>query len=945
MFFWEICAIGQELMQSSDLLKGRLKNGLTYYILPNDYPKGEAIFRLFIKSGSVYEEDDQLGLAHFIEHMAFNGTRNFPGKTMIEFLESKGAKFGVDFNAHTSLNETVYKLKMPVSSQELLDSTLMVLADIAGGLLLDSVEIENERGVIVSEWLQQTGPERKAREALLLELLNGSRYSQRLTIGDTSIIKNFPHQRLRDYYEKWYSPSVMAVAVVGDVDPKVTKKLIKSRFGKFGKVNLTENPPCYEIPDFDNVLVKYIHHSSLDKVELNILQLTKKPSSVKTEEDYYAYLQRQLINRLFKERFANLSFKDLPYNDGSYSLSSFINVKGVLMGSVELIPGRIKEGIITFARDVEQIFRYGFTSLEIEKIKTKYLNALANKAESNSPKESSSFVPEIYNDFFAGNMVVDIDYEYQLAKKYSSLIDSASIVNRLQQIRDLNITHYLLSYFDDASKTIPSEKELQFIFDSIAECRIEPYKLTFSVPDRLMQKEPNEGVITKIEEIKEIGVHRIILENGAEVYYKYSERDRDYIALSGFRKGGLYALDSSDYVNGIIARTLVPLSGAGAFQREALNHFLADKTLSLHFVIEKNRSGIVGRSDHKNIETLFKLLYLKWNEPRADSSVFRLIKAKTIEKYLTSNKTAQDTFYQDLNVLLNGRSYVRQELSDSVLEKSLRFERMLPVFQQNFGNATGFKFVILSDLSLDDVKPLIKKYIGGLPKGEGGNPFVYKGPRLLGVEKSIERNAGNNPRSVVSLVFQDYNYPGTLSHYSIKAEMMKAVIRARLLQILREDMGKVYSVGVMSAATKFPRKFRRSSISFSCSPEDVNVLIDRTFQELKLLSDDTDLINSILVDVKKNFVKDWSTNMQKNMYWSRAIRNQLFYEEKDWNSIIHYDKLVEAVTAEELAVMIKNNLLRLPVIKAILNPCEDVATSDDNILNGEKNDSHVNSLY
>ena len=931
VFSLGLCAFGQELVQSPDLIKGRLKNGLTYYILHNDYPKDEAVFRLFIKSGSVYEDDDQQGLAHFIEHMAFNGTRNFPGKTLIEFLESKGAKFGVDFNAHTSMNETVYKLTMPVYSKDLLDSTLMVLSDIAGGLLLDSTEIESERGVIVSEWLQQTGPERKVREAFLLELLNGSRYSERLTIGDTAIIKNFPHQRLRDYYEKWYAPSVMAVAVVGDVDIKETKKLIKRRFGKLSSDLLTQTPPCYEIPDFEHVQVKYVHHSSLDKVELNIIQLIDKPSGVKTESDYYAYLQRQLMNKLFKERFANLSFYDPPYNNGGYAQSSFINVKGILMGSVDLVPGRIEDGISKFATHVEQIFRYGFTTLEIEKIKTRYLNALRDKAESKSPIESKSFIPEIYSDFFAGNKIVDIEYEYQLAKKYASLIDSVSLVKQLQQIRNRNKTHYMVSYFDNVSEEIPSQEELLAIFDSIAGSDIEPYELAYSVPDQLLPEDPVGGKIKEIKEVKEIGAHRILLENGAVVYYKYSDRESNYIKLSGFRKGGLYALDSADYVNGIFARSLVPLSGAGAFQREALSHFLADKTVSLHFVIEKTRSGIVGSSDHKDMETLFKLLYLKWSEPRADSAVFRQIKTKTIEKYLTSNKTAQDTFYQDLNILLNGRSYIRQELNDTVLKKSLRFERMLPVFRQSFGEATGFRFVILGDLPFEEVKPLIIKYIGGLPKGDGPDRFVYQGPYFSDAAPLLERNAGNNPRSVVSLVFQDYNYPGTLSQYKLKAEMMKAVIRTRLLQTLREEMGKVYSVGVQAAATKFPRKYRRATISFSCAPEDVNALIDRTFDELKSLSGNPALIKPILDDVKKNLVKDWSADMQKNLYWSRSLRDQLFYEEEYWDAIIHYDELVRAVTAEELAALIQNNFLSMPVIKAILNPKAEVSEVDGNM--------------
>ncbi len=274
----------KDLKQSSKLIKGRLENGLTYYVYPNNYPKGEAVYRLFIKSGSLYENEDQRGLAHFLEHMAFNGTTHFPGNTLIKYLESKGAKFGTDFNAHTSMNETVYKLQLPSSELSFIDTTLMILSEWAGGLALDSLQIEEERGVILSEWLLQTGPKYDAQNAFLMELLNNSRYSQRKTIGDTAVIRHFTHTQLRDYYKKWYDPALMAVAVAGDVDPRKTEQLIAKRFSGL-KSSLKAPVPEYRIENYADVRVKKLSHEALDKIELSVIQLLDLPAPVKTEKD------------------------------------------------------------------------------------------------------------------------------------------------------------------------------------------------------------------------------------------------------------------------------------------------------------------------------------------------------------------------------------------------------------------------------------------------------------------------------------------------------------------------------------------------------------------------------------------------------------------------------------------------------------------------------------
>ena len=312
---WSLAA--QPLPYDSQLRKGTLANGLTYYIYPNQNPKGEAVYRLFVKSGSLQERDDQQGLAHFLEHLAFNGTRHFPGDGIVKFLESRGAKFGKDLNAHTSFTETVYKLQLPSGDPLLVDSTMTILADWADGLLIEPEEVEKERGVILSEWLSRGGTKTSNSMKLVMELLNDSRYAHRITIGDTAIIRHASPQTIRDYYEYWYHPSLMAVAVAGDIDADYIEKLIRKKFSHLNAPKKRPELKTWPIPEYQEEKVTISTEKGVTKTEFDMLMLLPQPAAVQTADDYRLYLMRSLINRLFKQRFNALSFDNPAYSSAS----------------------------------------------------------------------------------------------------------------------------------------------------------------------------------------------------------------------------------------------------------------------------------------------------------------------------------------------------------------------------------------------------------------------------------------------------------------------------------------------------------------------------------------------------------------------------------------------------------------------------------------------------
>lgn len=914
-------AFSQQLEAPKKLEKGTLDNGLTYYIYPNPKPKGEAVYRLFIKSGSVFEKDDQRGLAHFLEHMAFNGTTHFPGNALTAFLESKGAKFGADLNAHTSMNETVYKLQLPSSDQAFVDSTIMILADWAGGLLLDSTEVEDERGVILSEWLLSVGPEYDAKNAFLLELLNDSRYSERLTIGDTAVIKNFPLSDLRNYYESWYDPSFMAVAVVGDVKPGKVKRSIKKYFGDLKSVH-NGDLPSYSIPDYDDVDVKIVGHESLKGVELNVLQLLDKPVPVTSEKEYPAYLQRSLLNRLIKARFSELSYADPAYSSASYGYSSFINTKGILYGSVELTPTKIREGIIDFAEASEQLFQYGFTAPEIEKAKRVYISSLKRRAESKELARSRLLMDEIYSEFYVGNKIVTAKDEYKLAEKYIDAIDSLKLLNQLQLLRKPKKTHYLITAFDDVKDEIPQGEMLIAIFDSVRTSDIQPYKKDVEMPEELLPQMPTAGKVLKTKHLPEIDAEQLFLSNGAVVTFMSSDRSPDDVVLSGFRKGGLYALDSTDYVTGLYAGSVVGMSGAGDFSRESLNLYTAGKSASMRFLVAKTRAGVVGGSNMEDIELMFQLLYLRWHYPRVDSLTFDQLKRKAIEEFQTKNKTSETQYYRDLNFLVNGNNYTTREVSDKDLEEQLQLERVLPVYNKQFGSANGFHFVIVGDCSLKEIKPYIEQYIASLPGPSVSHAYKYNYPENVSADTSMVENVGDNAKSVVSLIFQSNKGVNSYNEADFINDITVELVRGRLLEVLREKMGMVYTVGVRISQTQYPSPRRRATISFSCKPEDVDTLINTTIEQLQEMAENPASMKGKLADVKQNELKDFELNKQRNTYWSGAIRNSIFNNDQDWDYLVNVDRLVEELPASRISKNIDECFLQIPVIKSVLNPKE-----------------------
>lgn len=918
IYFSVLSGFSQALVQDQVLIKKRLDNGLTYYIYPTDKVEGEAHFQLFVKVGSLQETEDQRGLAHFLEHMAFNGTKHYEANELIEFLERKGSKFGHDLNAHTSFEETIYKLKIPTKDDAVVDSTLTIMSDWVDGLLLDPIEVEKERGVVLSEWLSKQSPKVQSSQVFLDVLLNNSFYDKRKVIGDTTSLRHFKLEELRAFYEKWYDPALIAVAVTGDIDPQMVEQAIVEKFA-----HITSKKPSRSvgsIPDYKTDSLIVYSDQWTKKTELNYIQLQDVFKNVNTKTAYENYLKRSVLNKLTSERLAKLSFDDNSYSKGNISIGNFLESKGALVATIELKPEKTLEGIDEFNTHFQQMFQYGFTSLEIEKIKKTMLAGFKRSITDQKSISASGMIRQMYQDFFYGNMIISLEDEYQLMENSFSKLDSLQVLKALRANKKNTPFHYLLTTNSDDLKSLPAHQNLLNAAKKIKTQKAPPYKSVIDVPAELLKKTPNEGTVERIVSIPEIDAQEIHLSNGAKVIYKKSSLDQDKIVLAGFRKGGFYAMDSTNYLNAQYTVPTVSMSGYGDFTREALSYYLAGNSAKVQFLMDRTRSGVFGSANTEDIKTFFELFYLKATQPRVDSLIFNQLKETAINNISNKPESAKEKFQKGLKYMVRGKDYTTVSQSKEDLETKLQQQALTGIYNNFFGVADNYVLTLITDKELEEMLPYIKTYIGGIPKGQFDTSYTYKPQPIHKKNVDLIKHNGDSPKAVFSLVFQQDHKLKDIPSLDVQNQLLEAILKLQLNKRLREDLGVVYGVSVSISATSHPTHLNRQTIALVCDPSDVDLITTEIESILKGVASGKIDISQHLETVKTNLIKNFHINKQRNSFWTKSIRDFYFNQYDNWEFVTDYEALVNDISESELAKNAKKYFLKTPRIKAILYP-------------------------
>jgi len=886
---------------------GKLDNGLTYYIRQNNYPEGQANFYIAQKVGSVLEEDNQRGLAHFLEHMCFNGTEKFPGNGVVKYLEGIGVKFGADLNAYTSIDETVYNIdNVPVSVAGAIDSCLWILHDWAGALLLEGDDIDKERGVIHEEWRQRNTAQQRMLEQLLPTLYpGGNRYGHRMPIGTMEVVDNFPYQALRDYYEKWYRPDLQGIVVVGDVNVDEVEAKIKSIFAD---LTMPENPAervYYPVADNKEPIIALAKDK---EQQYGIVYIFNKheaiPAEVKGNMQYLIIdYAKAMFASMMGSRMGELAMQpDAPFvegfvNDEDYFLSK---TKGAVSGAIIPKEGQMKEATALLYREMLRARRHGFTESEYVRARAEYLTNLESAYNERAKVKSRSYCQQYVRHFIDNEPIPGIENEYALMNQLAPNLP-VDLVNQLIQglMSDSNLV-VMAMLPEKEGMTYPTEAEVAQLLTEMAAEDITAYVDKVS-DEPLIAQEPEGGKVVKTKEAK-YGYKQLTLSNGATVYLKSTDFKADQILMSVVSKGGTALYDAGEAINLSQVTDVIENNGIGSFNTTDLQKVLAGKKAGVAPYISLNMESMNGNSTPKDFETLMQLTYLQFTAPRLDDEAFASYKSKMKAMLENQELDPQSALGDTLTKVLYNNHPRAINMKAADVEK-IDDKRILEIYKERFANAADFVFIFTGAIDEATALPLIEKYIGGLPSG--GKKEKYVDAKLdiqKGEHKNVFEKQMATPSATVYLVFS-----GKVKH-NLKNNLMMSLTK-QILDIIyteeiREKEGGTYGVGTSGTITKVPKESARLLIMFQTDPDKREHLTKMAVDLLDKFAEEGPRQKD-LDKVREYMLKKYAENQKENAYWASLLQGSIT---ADYEGYKDYEKTLNSITPDDLKKFVKKLL-------------------------------------
>lgn len=892
---------------------GKLANGLTYFVRRNVRPEKRADLWLAVNAGSVLEDEDQQGLAHFVEHMAFNGTKNFAKQEIINFLERVGMKFGPDVNAYTSFDETVYMLTVP-TEPEILDKGLLILRDWAANIAFEDEEIDKERGVLVEEWRLGRGAEARMRDKQFPVLFKGSRYAERLPIGKKEILEKAPYDALRRFYRDWYRPDQMAVIVVGDIDPATMVEAIKARFAPLTNPKPARERTLFPVPEHQETLVTVATDPEATNTRLSLY--TKLPRQSRSKVGDY---RRQLVERLYHEmvtaRLDELRQRpDPPFVYAYSGAGSLVRTRDAVYQGAMVQEQALLRGLSTVVTEMERVEKHGFTKTELERAKQELLRRYESMYADRDKQESGRFTSELLNLFLEGEPAPGIATELGLARRFVPTI-------RLDELNHLARTWsgdrnrvILVNAPEKAKPALPDEARLRAVFKTAAAAAVEPW-VDRVRRDPLVPKPPQPAKIVKETKIPELGLSTWTLGNGVTVLLKPTDFKNDQVMLYGFSPGGSSLVPDARYVSTDFADAVLPEGGLGAFDQVELQKALAGKLAGASGWIGELEQGVRGNAAPADLETMFQLVYLTVTAPRPDAKAFEAWKART--KAMLENRLAnpQAVFSDRLQVALSQGHFRRRPITPAIVDE-IDLDVATAAWKERFGDAGQFTFVLVGAFEPEKVKPLVTRWLGGLPAAGRKETWKDVGVRPPDDVVTVEVREGIEPKSQVRMTFTG-ELPWTRETAHL-VESLLAALRIRLREVLREDLGGVYGVSAGGGLARRPREQYALSVSFGCAPERVPELRKAVMDVLAAVKKDG-FSDEIVTKVKEGQRRERETDLRENGFWSGELADAARFGD-DPKLILRYDELVKSVTSDALRDLAKKVFDPQRVVVGVLYP-------------------------
>ena len=914
----------QPIPADKEIRIGKLENGLTYYIRHNEKPKGMANFYIVHDVGAIQEEDNQQGLAHFLEHMAFNGTKNYPEKTMIEYLEKIGVKFGANLNAFTSWDLTQYFMTdVPVARESVVDSTLMILHDWSHFINLEEDEIDSERGVIKEELRTRDGASWRSTIEMLKAVGKGTRYAERNLIGHLDGLQNFTYDDIRSFYDKWYRPDYQAVVVVGDIDVDKVEQKIKTIMADIpAPAADAAQKDVIVVPGNDEPIVSIFTDPEMQRSQLQIIYKGQA-----MPKEYKGLVMGELINIMqsyisvmINERLSDISRKpNAPFIGASFQPGGGFGIcptLDIVAGQVMTQDGKIVEGYKALLTEMERMRRHGFTEGEWERAKNNLLSSIESQYNSRDDKEHDAYAEACISNFREGTPLYDAETEYQLDKQLIEMISCQMINATVQQLYEPT-KNAVITVNSPAKEgvAVPTEAELVAVLKEVVASDIKPFEDN-------VKKEPliSEDVVLKGSPVKKakqneaIGTTEWTLKNGIQVIIKQTPYEADAINLEAVADGGAAIFADEDYYSAQMLGSVMASSGISKFSASDLRKQLSGKQVHVGVGVSTYKHMVEGSATLKDVETLFQLMYLNFTTPRFTEEDF----ATLMNRYnamLANQLTNPDfIFMQNAMKSLYGDNYRRQQLSPELLS-SVKLERMADIHSQLYSNAQGFRFTIYGNMSPEELKPLVEKYIGSLPtQKKPSNKFFDDEVRVAqGVVNDFTAKM-EQPKVSVFVGFSgktDFTIKNALT-----INFLSQALSNRYLKSIREEKGGTYGVSVRGSHNTYPIHHYLMQIQFDTNEQMADELTDIVIAEIEKIAAEGPLAEDM--DKTREFLlKDYKKNIEQNGWWSRTMQQ---YYDFGVDYVNDYEDAVNNITSADVQALAKRMLDEKSMIKVVMRP-------------------------
>ena len=898
-----------------DVRIGVLPNGLTYYIRHNEMPQGRCEFHIAQAVGASLEKDHQNGLAHFLEHMAFNGTKHFPDKLLINYFESVGVSFGYNINAYTSLDETVYRLSNVPTRAGVLDSALLVLHDWSCAIALQDEEIDNERGVIREEWRTGADANRRLWRDINKQKYVGTPYAKRDVIGDTAVINNFTYKALRDYYKLWYGPDLQSIVIVGDIDVDKMEAKVKDLFGPIPPRKNRGVRPYFPLPDNEKPIIALCtdKEAPYSLFELDYKHQQKSDEFKLSKEGYRYSIIMSLAKSMLSQRFLALQLNpnsSILQMDGGYG--NLIGVTDALSFYAVPKDGKEIDAAKEFIVFVEQVKRFGFRESELEVAKNEYLNSMEKAYNEKDNRENISYAREYYRNYLDAEPIPGIDWEYKFSK---DVVNNLNIEEVNKVFMSLFTDNNIIFSFQgkDKGENNITKREMYDLVQSMPSLDVEEPEDVSVITD-FVKNDPTPGSVVKVKENKKLGTKELTLSNGVKVVIKNTTFKNDQIMMTMVSDGGYSKVPVADLPSAYAATDVVENAGIAEYSLLDLQKYLAGKTISISPSISDYSEEISGSSSVKDFETMLQLVYLYFTNPRKDNEAFKSL----IDQYYTilasRDSNPKVSFSDSISAVTNSH-HERNIIMDLNWLAKVNQDKAYDIFRQRFSNPADFTVILIGNIEDNDqFRNLIATWIGGIPATGAKEKFVDNGIRSpKGVVKNyFEREMQTNTAS------NRIEYTGKLKYNQKNRLVMNIIgelLSTRYLESIREKEGGSYGVGCAGYIQNIPTTTAKLLMQFDTDPEKQVKLMGIIHKEVM------DIIANgpIMEDfnkIKESMLKEYEVNVTTNKYWMSALTRyyQYNFDSTDFVNVLN------SITPKDIQNTLKKLVAQGNVVEVVMLP-------------------------